>query len=358
MADQDFNIKVVTTADTTGIRQTEAELTKLQRQQATFAETARRQQAAAIAAAKPAPAVSETVGVTGTAVGLGTIVTLLTASLSKWRDFNAEQDKWVDGMIKSQEKSRELGLAVADMLDAMKSAERIETEPLQDSFDRLTQKVKVLKQEMQLAFAAGAYDDVKRLAAALGVVESQVDRVTAAIERQAATEKKAAADRDKATEKRLSEEREFTGKALESSSAQTKAILENEDRARKASAAGDDKSADQFQRTADQLKKSATQGQLDEYEQLKKALFGEGRPGRKAGVGESQEAVDQIERNRRAFERGEGSQDFSGQSEETKQVNAELRKRGEKPITEAQKQNLDVVMAIRDLETKFDRYWS
>ncbi len=198
MADQDFNIKVVTTADTTGIRQTSAELDKLKQQQATFTETARRQ-AAAAAAAKPitptAPAESG-VGVTGTAVGLGTIVTLLTASLSKWREFNAEQDRWVDGMIKSQEKSRELGLSVADMLDAMKSAERIETEPLQVSFDRLKQKVIELKTEMQLAFGAGQYEDVKRYAAALGVVESQLHRVTSALKQQAEAEKRATESRE------------------------------------------------------------------------------------------------------------------------------------------------------------------
>ena len=194
MAEQDFNIKVITTADTTGIKQTSVELDKLRQQQATFAETARRQ-AAAAAAVKPAPQGGTIVGgVTGTAIGVGTIITVLTKALNQWKEFNAEQDKWVDGMIKAQEQSRALGLALADMMDAMKSAERIDTEPLQSSFDRLTQRVRVLKTEMNIAFGAGEYEDVKRIAAALGVVESQVNRVTAALERQKQASAKAAAD--------------------------------------------------------------------------------------------------------------------------------------------------------------------
>ncbi len=249
MADQDFNIKVVTTADTTGIRQTSVELDKLKQQQATFAETARRQQAAA-AAAKPA-SVSDTAGITGTAVGLGTIVTLLTASLSKWKQFNDEQDKWVEGMIKSQEKSRELGLAVADMLDAMKSAERIETEPLENSFDRLKEKVISLKTEMNIAFGLNEYEDVKKIAAALGVVESQLNRVTSALQRQAE-------EANKSGPKQLAEQAKAYGEA----SPQAKAILENEKRAREARAAGDEKSADQFQKSADQYRKSASAADL------------------------------------------------------------------------------------------------
>ncbi len=366
MADQDFKVNVITAADLTGIRQVDAGLDKiLKRQAEAEAKWAvspinpKNQGGGGIAAlgGKPPtpPTGSDNTGITGTAVGLGTIVTLLTASLSKWREFNAEQDKWVDGMIKSQEKSRELGLSVADMLDAMKSAERIETEPLQVSFDRLKQKVTEFKTEMQLAFGAGEYEDVKRIAAALGVVESQVNRVTAAMSREAAEADKAAKARDKATEKRLSEEREFTGKALESSSAQAKAILANEENARKARASGDEKSADQFQRTADQLKKSATQGQLDEYEQLRKALLGETRPGRKAGIGESQEKVDEIERNRKAFEQ---IRQDEANNPDLAETNKFIKQAGGKPITQAQDTSLRLQASIDDLGRKFDKYWS
>ncbi len=268
MADQDFNIKVVTTADTTGIKQTSAELDKLKTQQATFAETARRQ--AAAAAAKPAQ-VSDTAGVTGTAVGLGTIVTLLTAALSKWKQFNDEQDKWVEGMIKSQEKSRELGLSVADMLDAMKETERIDTEPLQVSFDRLTQKVTTLKTEMQIAFGLGEYEDVKRIAASLGVVESQVNRVTAAMRQQSAE-----AERDR------QKQAEAQDKAYGAASPQAKAILENEKRARET---GDQA----FQKTADQFRKSASPSDLAALQAVTDAY------------GKAPELSD-IEKNKKAFD--------------------------------------------------------
>ncbi len=299
MADQDFNIKVVTTADTTGIKQTSSELDKLKQQQATFAETARRQ--AAAAAAANAAAVSPTTGITGggltgTAIGVGTIVTVLTRALNQWKEFNAEQDKWVDGMIKAQDKSRELGLSVADMLDAMKSEERIDTEPLQVSFDRLTQKVRVLKTEMQIAFGAGQYDDVKRIASQLGVVESQVNRVTNAIDRENAAEQKAATDREKALEKRLSDDRKFQEDAYGSASPQAKAILRNEEAFRRTQDPA-------FQRAAEAIRRGATADQLAEADQLGKASNPpEPRPGRAAGVGESQELVDQLERQRIAAE--------------------------------------------------------
>ncbi len=275
MADQDFNIKVVTTADTTGIRQTSVELDKLKQQQATFAETARRQQAAAAAA----PAVQSTGGFTGTAVGLGTIVTLLTAALSKWKQFNDEQDKWVEGMIKSQEKSRELGLSVADMLDAMKETERIDTEPLQGSFDRLKSKVIELKTEMNIAFGLGEYEDVKRIAAALGVTESQLHRVTAALKQQND-------EADKSGPKQLAAQEKAYGAA----SPQAKAILENEKAARAARAAGDERSADQFQKSADQYRASANAADLASVKAVTDSYAKAAPP------------LSDIERNQKAFD--------------------------------------------------------
>ncbi len=264
MADQDFNIKVVTTADTSGLRQTREEIERVRQ----AAEKARQDAGAKALFAREsatAPiAPTQEAGLTGTAIGLGTIVTLLTASLSKWREFNAEQDKWVDGMIKSQEKSRELGLSVADMLDAMKSAERIDTEPLQVSFDRLKQKVTVLKTEMQLAFAGGQYEDVKRYAAALGVVESQLYRVTSALERQAAAKSKAAAQ-DRA------DKQQFESSALSTSSDRTQEILKNEELARRARAAGRFEQGAALDVGTRALKETATGIELEEYKQLKAA---------------------------------------------------------------------------------------
>ncbi len=264
MADQDFNIKVVTTADTTGIRQTSSELDKLKQQQATFAETARRQAATAAAAAKPATVIAptESAGLTGTAAGIGTIVLLLTSAWRQIKEFSDEQNKWVAGMIEAAEKSRALGLAVADMLDAMKSAERIDTEPLQVSFDRLKQKVIQLKTEMNIAFGLGEYEDVKRIAAALGVVESQVHRVTAALSQQAAEKEKARAKEARAQES-------FIKGAVETTGPQVQAALRNEEAARRAAASGDERSAEQFRKTSEQIQRGMTSGQSEEFNQLK-----------------------------------------------------------------------------------------
>ncbi len=354
MPDQDFNIKVVTTADTTGIRQTEAELTKLQRQQAMFAETARRQQAAAAAAAKSAPSVSgtagvtDTTGLTGTAIGIGTIITLLTSAVNKWRSFNDEQDKWVDGMIKSQEKSRELGLAVADMLDAMKSAARIDTEPLPNSFDRLTQKVKVLKTEMKLAFGAGDYEAVKRYAAALAVVESQLNRVTAAIEKAAsakrefessafeaqAKEQEKAGDLAEAKESRRIEEGLKRGIPLEELKAQTPVDL--------------------LKKRHDELVDITKSRGITEAE--RKAAY-DAAQGMEPDIAEKERkaqedaAAKEAERTRKRFEEGPPP----GTPEET--LDYFKKGQGAAPGASAAGKSPDVVQAIQRLEAKFDRYW-
>jgi hypothetical protein len=191
-------------------------------------------------------------------------------AISKWKEFEDEQDKITEKMMLATEKSHELGLAVADMLDAMKSAERIKTEPLQVSFDRLTQKVRELKTEMQLAFEAGEYEDVKKYAAALGVVESQLDRVTSALERQAAAQ-------EKKRNKESADRREFEVSAYEAE-------------AREADAAGDIPRAQRARQTAEALKRGISREEIQGQQ--------EGIVGRRAGVGESQELVNQIERNR------------------------------------------------------------
>ncbi len=298
MADVDFNINIRTLADLTGIKLTEQQLKALQHAAIDGNKEAISTLKQLSDAQKQALGASS-VGLTGSAVGLGTIVTLLTSAISKWRAFNDEQDKWVEGMIKAQEKSRELGLSVADMLDAMKSAERIDTEPLQVSFDRLKQKVIELKQEMKLAFAAGEYEDVKRYAGALGVVESQLHRVTSALDQKAKASAKAAEEAQKDAEASAREAQDFLTKAVQTSQPQTQAVLRNEEAARQARAAGREKEADLFQKTADQLKASMSQAQREEYE----GLTAGPRLGPKAGPGESQSALDDIARNQINFQR-------------------------------------------------------
>jgi len=350
MADQDFNIKVVTTADTTGINQIDAGLDKIAKRQAEAeAKWARspinpkNQTGGGIVglgggpSGPTPPSGGGNAGITGTAIGVGTIVTLLTAAVDKWKAFNDEQDRWVDGMIKAQDKSRELGLSVADMLDAMKSAERIEFEPLQVSFDRLKQKVIELKTELHSAFETGAYEDAKRYASQLAVVESQLNRVTNAIERQSAAEQKSATDRAKALEKKLSDDREFNEQAYGSASPQAKAILRNEEAFRRTQDPA-------FQRAAEAIRRGATPDQLAEADQLAKALNPpEPRPGRKAGIGESQELVDQIERQRIAAENAQ---------RRTNEPGGETGTGGQSMVG-----NSEVIKAIDLLGQKFDQYW-
>ncbi len=164
MADQDFNIKVVTTADTKGLRQVGEQMDAIRKRQAEAeAKWAKspinpRNQVAAggggIAAlgGGPTPPTGSGTsgGLTGTAVGLGTIVTLLTTGLNKWKEFNAEQDRLVDGMIKAEGELRKLGEAIVEMQDKAISARRDSTEPLEQSFIRLQQEIIKLKAEQSL----------------------------------------------------------------------------------------------------------------------------------------------------------------------------------------------------------------
>ncbi len=266
MADQDFNIKVVTTADTSGLRQTRDEIEKTRQ----AAEKARQDAGAANLFARIPPKGSPTeavekegAGLTGTAVGLGTIVTLLTTALNKWKEFNAEQDRWVDGMIKAEEKARSLGLAIVDMQDKARSAARIDMEPLQQSFERLTHDAAVLKTEIQLAFQSGDYEGVKKLVAALGVVESQFNRVTTAIDNLAAAKRTAAQSE---LEKRVPGLK--PDDQVKEADLQTQRILQNEQAAAAARAAGNEKDADLFQKSADAYTKSATPKQLEDLKRI------------------------------------------------------------------------------------------
>ncbi len=267
MADQDFNIKVVTTADTSGLRQTRDEIEKTRQ----AAEKARQDAGAANLFARIPPKGGEATeavekegaGLTGTAVGLGTIVTLLTRALSQWKEFNAEQDKWVEGMIRAEEKARSLGLAIVDMQDKARSAARIDFEPLEQSFERLTHDAGVLKQEIKLAFEAGQYEDVKKLTTDLNIVESQLKRVSDGLTRQREQAQKAAQSELEKRAPGLKPDDQ-----IKEADAQTQRILQNEQAAAKARAEGNEKDAEMFQRSADQYKASATPKQLADLQRI------------------------------------------------------------------------------------------
>ena len=288
MANQDFDINIRVNANTAQVEAIRNSFEKLGAQ-------------VKVTNAEMAGSTTGGFGGVGSAVGIGTIVSLLTGAINKWSAYQDELDKTAESMIKATEKSHALGLAVADMLEAMKSAERINTEPLQFSFDRLTQKVIELKTEMKLAFETGDYEAVKKYAAALGVAESQLDRVTSSMDKQAAAADRLAKAKEKALEQELSAQRQFNQEALGASSPQAQAILRNEEAARRAEAQGG--SGALFQRTADTLRKTATPDQLSEYEQLAKVLNPPEKSGTPAGIGESQAIVDAIEKNRADFQK-------------------------------------------------------
>ncbi len=271
MADQDFNIKVVTTADTTGIRQTDAELTKLQRQQATFAETARRQAAAAATQAKATPA-EATVGLTGTAIGVGTIITVLTSAINKWKEFNAEQDRWVDGMIKAAEKAHALGESIVAMQDAAISARRVGTEPLEQSFIRLQQEIIRLKTEQSLLNLPEQGEEWKKLNGEINVNQAQLRGVTSALQQQAAAAEKAAEAADKAARKKGQEEQSFIQGAVGGADVNVQRVLQNEEAARRAQAEGRGIEADKFTKSAEAFERGLGPSQKEELAGLKAAI--------------------------------------------------------------------------------------
>lgn len=264
MADQDFKVNIVTTADTRGARQVGEDLDKIARRQ-TEAEAKwlrsplnpKNQTGGGIAAlGGPTPPVGggDKAGSIASAAGVGTIISLLTGAITKWKEFIDEENKIIERMEVAREKTHALGLEVADVLDAMKSAERIETEPLEVSFERLTQKVRVLKTEMKIAFETGDFPGTQRLIAQLSVVESQLNRVTAA-------RKKANDEAEKSRQKNESEAESFAKNAVTSASPQVQAALANEMAARRTGDEG-------FRKTSEAYQRGMTPEQQQEFQQL------------------------------------------------------------------------------------------
>ncbi len=277
MADQDFNIKVVTTADTTGLKQTAAEMEAVKEK-----------------------STSVTSGFGSTAVGIGTITTLLFGAINRWKAFNDELDLAVEKMDKAQEKMRELGDSIIDMQDKAISAARIGVEPLYQSFIRLQQEIIRLKTEQNLLDLPRQGDEWKKLAHDLTIVESQLKGVTSELNKQKKASEDATASAEKLAEANERAASSFLKGAVETAQPQVQAVLKNEEAARQAREAGAEKDAELYQKTADQLKSSMSQAQREEYEGLTRPT----RLGPKAGPGESQAALDEIARNKINFERG------------------------------------------------------
>ncbi len=267
MADSDFNIKVVTTADTTGLRQTRDEIEKTRQ----AAEKARQDAGAANLFSRIPPkggTATEAVekdgaGLTGTAVGLGTIVTLLTRALAQWKAFNAEQDRWVEGMIKAEEKARALGESIIAIQDAAISARLHGTDSLQESFNHLNQEIIRLKTEQSELNLPEQGEEWKKLNSQIVANEAELKKVTAALGGETAAKQRAARSE---LEKRVPGLK--PDDQVKEADAQTRRILQNEQAAAKARAEGREKDADMFQKSADQYKASATPKQLEDLKRI------------------------------------------------------------------------------------------
>ncbi len=235
-------------------------------------------------------------GVSGTAIGLGTIVTLLTAAINKWKQFNAEQDRWVDGMIKAEEKARDLGESILAIQDAAISVRRIGTEPLEQSVARLQHEIGVLATEQSLLNLPEQGEEWKKINSEINKNQALLKGVEEALKRQNDAKAKAA--------QQAAEEAQSI--AYGAATPQAKAILENEKAARQYREAGDANAADRLQKTADQFRKSATPADLASLQAVTDAY------------GKAPELSD-IERNKKAFDdywKQPGMDQATGQAQE------------------------------------------
>ena len=191
MADQDFNITVKTIADTTGIKLTEQGLNAIK-----IAALQGNQQAIAslkqlTQAAKEAKSELDFGGV-GTGLGIGTIVSLLTGAIAKWKQFNDEQDKIIDKMFEATAKMREEALAVAKIKDLDFSEElnkqATSVEELDGNFSRLTQKIATLKAEQDALDPLTQAKEWKELRTEINAYESQLKSVQSTLQQKGITD--------------------------------------------------------------------------------------------------------------------------------------------------------------------------
>lgn len=270
MAATDFEINIRTLADLTGIKLTQAQLDALQ-------QSAAQGNVKAIAAlkqlsdAQKQAAKELEVGFTGTSLGVGTIIYLVTGAIARWKAFNDELDKWVEGMIKAQEKARDLGESIIEMQDAMIAAALRGGKPLEDQLKDLQQAMIRLKTEQSLLNLPTQGEEWKKYAKQINETASEIEKVTGALDRQAKTADEAAKKREKAAEKESEAQESFLSGAIKSSSAQTQAVLRNEAAAQRARTQGDERSAALFEKSAQAFERGMTPEQRQELESLRAA---------------------------------------------------------------------------------------
>lgn len=328
MADQDFKIKVVTTADTSGIRETSDEIDKLKQKAATPATA---QIANISKLGEQITGLATSFG-TGLAGGLAVLGPALGIAVSGLRQLIDETNRYEEKVAELNEKIHEMNLSLIETFEWSEKLSNIHELPLAERIAALRYELQRLKAERDITNPQTMAEDWKKLMQQINQVSGALNSATSAQKRfddeQAKSAAKAAAE---AAKKEAAEQKSFGENAYGSSSAQAKAILENERRAQRARDAGDEITADRFQKTADQLRKSATPDQRAEADQL----AGKQPVGRKADVGESQEAVDQMERNR---------------------INNERAQKGQSPLKEGESSNMksDLQAAV---EAAMDKYW-
>ncbi len=347
MADQDFNIKVVTTADTTGIRQTSAGFKQIQQDQEKASQSAAQlvssqargfigagsfgyivarvingiaeetnkvtaeldkqgahlvelsqkwtdmakaatssEDVAKIAAsgAKEIEALGKAITNAATpdfSIGQTVVDNLIKRFMNLGRETedalgpNEELAKALfDGLALDQQKLIEINANAIELGRTFQKAfEKRQAEPLADALAEVADEMAKAKNEQDALTGAmlktqAGIDQYNKLSVTLGNLTRQTDLLTASDSRR----QRQAEATARAAEKKASDQRQFEQSALESASPQAKAILRNEEAARQARAAGDERSADLFQKSAEQFRRSASPDQQSEALQLGKLL--------------------------------------------------------------------------------------
>lgn len=257
--------------------------------------------------------------------------------LSNWAKFSDFVQQYVGNAqqgVYTQARQLEIETALAQLIQARQQGMKEVLEAEQRSKETLEDHINILVREIL------AQDKLKAAAKANNDPGGYVQATNNAARLRIELEKviKLQEERDKAADKTASQkqaqEDSFIKGAIGGSSAQTKAVLANELAAQRERRAGDERSAELFEKSAAQLEKSMTPEERDELEGLRKATT---KPvGRKAQIGESQELVDQIERNR---------------------INNERVQRGEKPLEEKGKDS-GLIDAVRQaFDQSMAKYW-
>ncbi len=428
MADQDFNINIRTIADTTGIKLTQQGLDSLKiaalqgnkEAIAALTQLTNAQKGVASAGSGNAAELGRLIGQftgVGIAGGLLAFVSGLKQASAEIAKVAGELDKQGEQLLRHAQLQEEAARHAHDQSDILKISDATlkDIEGAQKKANELAgeevgfwasisdylQKQLLARQRAaqigdyeaaqqkntETAFdqlQAARVQGMREVFAAEKAINSTLQEKVATVEREIAAEEKAkqtaASNTDpggyvKAANNlaKLRQEREKLAaleeqerqkqsqaqdQAYGAASPQAKAILENEKRARET---GDEA----FQKTADQLRKSASPADLA---QVQAVIDSYGKPA---------PILSDVERNLKAFREGVGSQDFSGRAgpkqdarareieiqqnqaddEDLRKTNEIIKSIGGKPITKAEDATFKLKDAIDDLGRKFDRYW-